>query len=302
MSLNVQSSHDEEIGIVQMLIEVWRNRWWIFLCVFLVAAVFTIAAFTITPIYRSSAVLIPASADRSSMNGSLSSALGQLGGLASLAGVSVSSNDSTTVEALAVLQSRQFTQKFIDEHDLMPKLFSSKWDAAGVKWRVGEKDQPTSAQAYRYFNDKIRMINQDKKTGLVTVQIDWKDRNEATNWANDLIQMINMEMRDRAIEKATASIGFLEKELATTSTIETRDAINRLIEVQIKQRMLATVTQEYAFRVVDKAVVSDITDPVKPKKLLLLIAGPFFGGFIGVVAVILIGVVRRPGVAQQRTE
>jgi len=277
------------VDVRALLRRCWINRWLIFFSVFICSALFVIAAFTITPVYRSSTVVIPASADRSSMSGSLSSALGSLGGLASLAGVNVSSNDSTTVEALAVLQSRQFTQKFIDEHGLMPRLFSNKWDATNAKWKVDEERQPTPAQAYKYFNEKVRMVNQDKKTGLVTVQIDWKDRNEAAAWANALVQLTNAEMRNRAIEKATASIGFLEKELATTSTVETREAINRLIEAQIKQRMLATVTQEYAFRVVDEAVVSDVNDPIKPKKLMLIITGLLVGLIVGSFVAIFFG-------------
>lgn len=59
----------------------------------------------------------------------------------------------------------------------------------------------------------------------------------------------------------------------STTSIETRQAINRLMEGQINQRMLANVTQEYVFRVVDKAMASDSEDVVRSKKLLLLSMG-----------------------------
>lgn len=45
------------------------------------------------------------------------------------------------------------------------------------------------------------------------------------------------------------------------------------MEGQINQRMLANVTQEYVFRVVDKAMASDSEDVVRSKKLLLLSMG-----------------------------
>jgi uncharacterized protein involved in exopolysaccharide biosynthesis len=46
--------------------------------------------------------------------------------------------------------------------------------------------------------------------------------------------------------------------------------------------MVANVTHEYAFRVVDKAMPPDIDDPVRPRKLMLLLAGPFVGLVAGV--------------------
>jgi uncharacterized protein involved in exopolysaccharide biosynthesis len=284
---------DYEIGLRQMLVILWWKRWWIISSVVLFTAAFTTAAYTITPIYRASALLMPASSERGS-SGVLGSALGQLGGLASLAGISVGAGDSETEEALAVLRSRQFTERFISDNNLLPKLFAKKWDAAKNSWKVAQKDQPTLAKANAYFSENIRTIAQDKKTGLITLQIDWKDRNEAAVWANELVLRLNQDMRARAIAKTDASVGYLEKELKSTSLIGTQEAINRLIEVQIKQRMLASVSQEYSFRVVDRAMPADEDDPIKPKKMLLLVAGPFFGSFLGVVLVLLMGILLKP--------
>ena len=103
-------------------------------------------------------------------------------------------------------------------------------------------------------------------------------------------------MRDRAIANTQLSVGYLEKELESTSTIETRQAINRLIEAQINQRMVASVTQEYAFRVVDRALPPDPDDSVGPSKLTLVALGPIIGFAFGVFAVLVVNVLmgRRP--------
>jgi len=79
---------------------------------------------------------------------------------------------------------------------------------------------------------------------------------------------------------------YLERELTNTSTLGTREAINRLIEAQIKQRMLANVTLEFAFRVVDPATVADADDPVRPQKFLLFLLGPIVGFSLGVFAIL----------------
>ena len=136
---------------------------------------------------------------------------------------------------------------------------------------------------------RVRFWYEEKKTGLVNVQIDWTDPQEAADWANELVRRLNAEMRSRAIAKSNASLGYLEDELKTTLEVATREAINRLIEAQIKQRMVANVTTEYAFRIVDRAMASDPDDPEKPKKIILIALGPIAGLAIGVVAVLLAG-------------
>jgi uncharacterized protein involved in exopolysaccharide biosynthesis len=284
--VNTRAEHLDEEAVIDLhglVIKLARKRWWLLGSVVAVTVAFAVAAFVMTPVYRAVTVLVPAGTERSS--GAFGSAMGQLGGIAALAGINVGSADSETEEALAVLRSRQFTERFIIDKNLVPKLFADKWDAANSRWKA--KLAPTPARAYHYFHRKIRGIGQDKKTGLVTVQIDWTDPGEAAAWSNELVQRLNKEMRARAVARADAYVQYLEKELEVTTTVETRNAIGRLIEAQIKQRMLALVSEEYAFRVVDKALPSDQDDPVRPNRPLMLIAGLLTGLVIGVLLVLL---------------
>jgi LPS O-antigen subunit length determinant protein (WzzB/FepE family) len=269
------------------------RKWWLIGSAVLFAAAFTAAAFYLTPVYRASAVLVPASMDRGSGLGALKSALGDLGGLASLAGVEgASTADSNVEEALAVLSSRRFTEGFVTDEHILPKLFASNWDAARGTWNTPKP--PTLAKAYKYFDKRVRTIIRDRKTGLVTLQIDWKDRTEAARWANKLVQRLNAEMRSRAIANADAYVQYLEKEYQQTALVPTRDAISRLIESQIRQRMLATVTQDFAFRPASEALPPDEDDPVFPRKLLLLAGGPFVGLFFGIFVVLLHAAISGP--------
>ena len=241
-----------------------------------------------TPIYRATTLLVPAGVERNRL-GSLSATLGQLGGLASLAGINVGSGDIETEETLAVLRSREFTERFISDKNLMPELYSTKWNFVKNTRNVPEKQQPTPADAYKYVDKKIRHINRDLKTGLVTMQIDWKNREEAASWCNTMVERINAEMRNRAIIQADAYIEYLTQELAKTTDIGTRDAINRLIESQIKQRMIASVTKEYAFRVVDRAMAPDAKDRERPIKSLFAVLGLLLGIAVGCFAALVAG-------------
>jgi uncharacterized protein involved in exopolysaccharide biosynthesis len=258
---------------------IWRSRWLIVLGTLVGLAGFTAIAFLTTPVYRSTTVLIPTFNERSGLGGAIGSATSQLSGLASLVGVNVGTQDTATEEALAVLSSRDFIGKFIQDRNLLPVIFSRRWNQKENRWRTDRP--PTLAKGVKTFNDDILNIDQDKKTGLITLYVEWTDRNLAADWANGLVQGLNAEMRTRAIAHSMASIEFLNQELTTTTTVETKEAINRLIEAQIKQRMLASVSPEYAFRVVDRALPADADDPARPKRAILIAIGTLLGFSVG---------------------
>jgi uncharacterized protein involved in exopolysaccharide biosynthesis len=278
---------DESFDLRALLGRLWEQRLWPALGLLLGTGLAVAYVLTATPIYRVTTVLVSTSDERSSLSGSLMSALGDVGGgLASLAGIGLGSPDAGTQEAIAVLQSQQFTERFIRDLNVMPRLFPQGWDAKAGKWLSSPGEQPTLGKAFKYFDGRIRTVTFEKKTGLVSLQVDWRDPGEAALWANTLVSRVNAEMRDRAIKKSEASLMFLERELQGTTQVETRQAINRLIEAQIKQRMLANVSQEYAFRVVDPAISPDRDDPIKPKKLLILAAGPIAGMLVAIMCLL----------------
>jgi uncharacterized protein involved in exopolysaccharide biosynthesis len=283
---------EEQMSLRRFVAEIAENRWWLIGSVCICAALFAALAFLTTPVYRAAAVMLPSTVDRASLGSSLTSTLGQSSTLTSLLGLNLGGVDNGTTEALAVLRSREFTERFIIDNNLMPVLFERKWDAARKTWRVPPEDVPTPGKAFHYFDESVRFIDEDKKTNVVRLQIEWKDRNQAAAWANELARRLNAEMRDRAMSHANASIQFLAKELAGTTVVEIRESINRLIEAQEKQRMLASVTPDFAFRIVDKAMAPDHDDPIKPKKALLLLLGPFIGLALGVLAILTINSLR----------
>jgi uncharacterized protein involved in exopolysaccharide biosynthesis len=283
----------DDVGLDDIVARIWSGRYWVFASVSVFAVCGILAGIWMTPVYRGTAVLVDGTP--SGAMGGLTSAFGQLGGLASLAGINLPSSASQVEESIAVLRSREFTERFIVDRNLMPKLFADRWDAPSGKFTGDSADWPTLVDAFEYF-DNIRSISRDRLTGLISLSIEWRDPVEAAEWANSLVARLNEEMRQRSITSTTASIGFLEKELATTSAVETRQAINRLIEAQINQRMLANVTLEYAFRVVDRAMPADPRKPVKPRKLSILLASILLGMILGSA-----GVLAKGGLSRKRT-
>jgi uncharacterized protein involved in exopolysaccharide biosynthesis len=277
------STYENGIDFRQLFARLYAEKWRILAPSLMAAAIAGAIGFMMTPVYRATTVLVSAMPDRSGLSSALGSALGSLNSLASFAGVNVGGADAEIEEALAVLRSRQFTESFIRDLELLPILYADDWDGAAKKWKTGPDDQPTMGKAYRFFHKKIRGVSRDKKTGLVTLTIDWSDPQLAADWANELVRRLNSEMRSRAISQSDASLQYLNAELARTQTIDTRAAINRLIESQIRQRMIASVTPEFAFRVVDAAIKPEVWDKVRPNRAIMIL----FGGILGALAGVL---------------
>jgi uncharacterized protein involved in exopolysaccharide biosynthesis len=269
----------DEIDLQYMFAHITQNRWWILACMVAATAILSTYAFFARPMYRVTAVLMPAASGQVANRTGLAG--GMLGSLAGDFGFGGPHN-SRTEQALAVLQSREFTESFISDEHLMPQLFPNEWNASAGRWDVPVAKRPTLAEAYDYFNKKIRTITEHKRTGLITLQIEWTSSQEAAKWINELIDRLNQEMRKRAITKADASMQFLAAQLQNTSNVEVRNAIGYLMEAELKKRMLAQVTPDYSLQFVAPPVGTDGAAPVWPKKILLLILGPVVGFLLAV--------------------
>jgi len=210
--------------------------------------------------------------------------LGQLGGLASLAGINIGgAGGKKSDEALEYLRSRTFTAGFIQRHGLMPILFANKWDSARNQWRNAD-DAPTIAEGVARFSKKVRQIEEDKRTGITKISIVWTDRVAAADWANWLIAEADKALRERAIAEQNRSIEFLKVETAQTSTVEIANAISKLMETELKNAMVARTRDAYAFKVLDPAMVADLKDRDSPNKPLITVMGAGLGFVIGVIA------------------
>jgi len=274
---------DDEIDLLEYWRVIWAKRWLILGVVFAAAVLAAGYSLTLPNIYRAEVVLAPVS-DGGSKSGGLSSALGGLGGLASMAGISLGGGGSVE-ENLAVLKSREFLWQFIKDEKLMPILFEDDWDADKKGWKEdGSDKQPGLWDAYRTFTG-ILSVAQDKKSGLVTIGMEWTDAELAARWGNMLVNRLNDFLRQQAINRSNSNLHYLNKELSRTHVADMRKALFELISQQQKKAMLANTQKEFAFQVIDKAVAPDKKS--KPKRALIVVLSAFVAGFLAVILVFI---------------
>jgi uncharacterized protein involved in exopolysaccharide biosynthesis len=256
----------------------WLLRHWLIIgaCALGGAVIAVVCAMLMHPIYRAEIVLVPVKAD--GLSASLGSVTSQLGGLMSLAGVTLPGAQDRN-EAIATLRSREIALRLIREQSMLQKLFASRWDAEANRWR---RSAPTDGDALDRFARRILSVRDDTKTGLVTVGIEWRDRKEAAQWANRIVALANQVSQARAITEADRTLEYLDREAKKADSVEVREAVFRLIEAQLKNKAVAVVRPDYAFRVIDQALVPDARRYVWPRKDIFGVAGLMFGGLCGI--------------------
>ncbi|MBT8130668.1 MAG: hypothetical protein KJO35_00235, partial [Gammaproteobacteria bacterium] len=195
-----------------MLYAARRHAGLVFLVTLVVTALAVAAAFLMTPVYRVQTLVAPVG-DEDSAVGGLSDMMGQFGGLASLAGVSIGGQDEAH-KAIATLESRSFTEDFIRDENLLPVLFAGDWDAENEQWTIDDADDiPSLWDGYKLFRDEIRNVSLDPQTRMVTLTIDWEDPVEAARWANEMIARLNNKIKNQTIEESQKTIDYLNTEL-----------------------------------------------------------------------------------------
>jgi uncharacterized protein involved in exopolysaccharide biosynthesis len=214
--------------------------------------------------FKAEVLLAPVQVEKSGA----SNALSQFGGLAAFAGISIPSN-SDVEQVLATLTSRKFLQVFIEKNKLQP-ILSSK------------EDLLTNHDAISLFKSTLS-VAEDKKTGLITLSISWKEPILAAQWANDLVKQLNEQLREQAIADSKKRVGYLEQELTKTSLQDMRAVLYNLLESEKQKAMLANVNEDFALEVIDPAFAPKSRE--KPNRKLIVALGGVCGGFLGIFAV-----------------
>jgi uncharacterized protein involved in exopolysaccharide biosynthesis len=175
---------------------------------------------------------------------------------------------------VAVLKSKDFAREFIEDKDLLPVLM---YDRLEAKPPVDIRD------AVQRFDLDVRSLAEDKKTGLMTLSITWTDPVLATDWANELVRRANERLRAQALQEAERNIKYLQGEIAATNVTSLQQAIGKVIESEMQKLLLARGNEEYAFKVIDKAV--EPKKRARPQRVTLVLIAALAGGLLSLMLI-----------------
>lgn len=239
-------------------------------------------------VYTASALLKPADSDTNQ------SLMSNMGGLASLAGISIPTGQKNDSElALKMLKSRLFFSNFVEKRGILPDLMASKsWNSSTkeltyasklysskkLRWKnkrsTGASMKPSMQEAHDEFL-KILNISQDRKTLYITIEIDHISPIVAKNWITWLVEDVNNDISNIAIKEAEDSIKYLESQISSTPYAELKTMFYEIIQQHTQTMVLAKVRSEYAITTVDPAVEPE--EKSKPSRSIIVLITTILG-------------------------
>jgi LPS O-antigen subunit length determinant protein (WzzB/FepE family) len=286
---------DDEIDLRELWQVIWNGKLIIIGVTALFAVLSVIYALSLPNVYKSTVVLAPAESD----GGGLGGLAAQYGGLAAMAGINLGGGGSSQVdEALEFAASWPFLETVISDNQLAPLVLAVKsWDKSSgqviydpnvydlekKQWMI-EAAAYSSWKSYEAFKGMLQ-IAQDKKTGFVTISIEYVSPVLAADWVEMLVAKINAYYQDRAIADTQKNIAFLELKANETAVSEMRSVFYSLIEEQTKSLMLASLNKDYLLKTVVPAKVAE--QKSEPKRTLIVVLSILLGGVAGVLYTLL---------------
>ena len=283
---------DDIIDLSKLFKSLFKEKW-IIIASTLIFSIFSVFyALSLPNIYKAEALLAPIDSSENL------SQISKSGGLASIAGINLSSQVTTrSQEGIKILESYKFFEEILKSNDIKPNLLAVKeWNENDNKiiydsnlflesnntWvrKASTKNKnpiPSNQEAFEKFDS---VFDIKKSEGFIYISIEHESPFVARDWLNIVIKKINTLVMEDEKQKALKSIDFLNQQISKTNLSETKQALSELIQKQIQTVMLADASDEYLFKVIDPPIAPEQRD--KPQRKIICIFGALIGFMFGI--------------------
>ena len=302
---------DDEIDLRELFVELWRGKW---LILFISRVSLALASLYLNGAVRKHTVSMtfkPVIEESSSPN------LAGLGGLASLAGVSLpqsGSGDFATYRTL--LRSQEVAERVIATTELLPAIFKNEWDAPNAQFREpsrgvvrqslsGLKSVLTGDEKGDYiapnpqrlsiFVEDTFALTLDKETGFLTVSAESDDPELIVALTVAATEATDELMKERYIINAEQTLQFYQSKILISRSREHREALAKLISAEDQKLMLTSEGRHFVAEPLTRATIS--MAPTSPKSVLVLALALMLGGCVGAAFVLIRSAVRNTKVS-----
>ena len=267
--------------------------------------------------YKYTGTLMVSPVVQSQQGGGLSSKLGGLSNLASLAGINIGGDAATQAFMLYQkgLYSRDIADLLAKDPQIMHAVFHKRWDAAAKQWippnptlraiagfvqsLLGmphhDWQPPDGSLLQEYISDNVNVeIDPDKP--VVTITYNDEDPQFAVKFLHALDRTIDGKLRDLALVRSNQYIGYLSDQLTKVANADVRDALMATLTDQENTKMMASVTAPYSAQPFGPPSAS--RRPMTPKPFLVLGVALIIGGVAGSFAALWLPPLRWPRFAK----
>lgn len=289
------SSLHDEIDIIVLVKELYKRKWVVIASTTIATILGLIYAFILPNVYESKSLLVET---ESSTN--ISRSLQGYAGLAGFAGINLPSgpDKSNSGQAIQKISSLSFFENNIKPNIFLPDLMAmDSWDSETNeiiynskiydvtsdswvrKYSYPKKQIPSSQESFKVFKKHL-YLNQDKKTGFITLSVKHQSPHIAKKWSDLIIDEVNNFYREKDKTESIKAVTFLNEQIASTNLSEVKEVISELLKEETQKLSLIEANQAYVFDFIDPpAAMEKESDP---NRSLIFIISLFLGIVLGI--------------------
>lgn len=279
---------EDEVQIQKLLQNIWKGKKVLITLTIIFSIISVSYSLYLPNIYQSKALLNPVGDNTSSQDSSA------IGGLANLAGISISSQSAgNSTKALKKLKTLSFFENNILPNIFLPDLVAANsWDSENNivlyndKYNLESKtllDIPSTQKSYKIFMKKLD-VDKDSQ-GFITISVKHHSPYVAKEWTELIVNQLNQFFRTQDKQEAQASMDFLNVQIAQTSYTEIKEIIAQLLKQNIQKLTLIEANNFYVFSYLDPPIVEE--EKLEPNRKSISILGAVFGFMLGLLIILL---------------
>lgn len=234
---------DGEVSFIGLLKILYNNSLFIIVFTILIGA-FAFGISSLQPNKYSSKIIITFNHP----DGATETSAPSFGGIAALSplNIDIGGNNSKEEEYYAILLSSQNLINLLNQEEKISQYYAKS---------IKVKDRQVFLQkAINEIRNSLT-ISRSKVTGITNIYFEALDIEISAFFLNTLINFTNEYIRENAKLEASEKINYLSEESAKTSLRNIQNIFDRLIESQLKNQLLANTVNQYAFKIIDPAIV-----------------------------------------------
>ena len=287
-------NYDDEIDLRELFSVLWRGKYFVIIFTIISLAAGSMYLRNTSSKYSVSILLAPVQEEQSTPN------FGNLGGLASLAGISLpSGNASDFTKYEIMLKTQEISTLVFKEQNLIQALFWNEWDENQQIFRAPKQNritpiknyvkklltgqppkeytEPNPAKLTEFIDKKIR-INLDKKTQYLNLSVETSNPELLTELLVSMINNTDELFKKKFIKQANDAVQFYQIKISKARSQEHREILATLIAKEERKLLLATREGPFVAEILTGPNTS--LYPTSPKASLILALSILLGGFL----------------------
>lgn len=285
-----------DLDLKNIFAVIFKERITVIVTVLIISILTIVYSLNLKDVYSSTATLYPV--DRNEQVGNYESYTA----LAGFAGISIPKSSNRSSEALKRIVSFDFfVDQFLPNIKLEDLYAADEWDSKknilkykknlfneeNKDWEYTDQlksKKPTKQQAFKVYKNIVSATN-ESGSNFVTITVNHKSPHIAKSWVELIIKKINSSMREIDQKIASEAINFLNEREKNTQLTELNDAISQLLKSQMQVLMMASVNEDYIFRVVSSPISPE--ERSAPNRSVIVMIGIIFGLLMGFLFALL---------------